>query len=219
MSHTIRGYPCHRSIIAIDVEGSTRLTDPSKGYLRRSMYELFEQSLYAAGLTGPYRDPLLDRGDGVVALIHPVDQAPKTLLLDTVVPTLCALLSAHNEHHPAQRFRLRVVVHAGEVTFDENGCFGESLDVAFRLLNADPVKRILESTDAPMVLVVSDDVHRSVVRHGYDGIDPNAFGRLLIPRAPGLIRSAWVRVVQASQRLPEWSGDPVTSIDAYRRQA
>jgi len=183
------------------------------------MYDLFERSLYAGGLTGPYRDPLLDRGDGVLALIHPVDQAPKTLLLDTVVPTLGALLSEHNERHPAQRFRLRAVVHAGEVTFDDNGCFGEALDVAFRLLGADPVKRILCGTDAPMVLVVSDDVHRSVIRHGYDGIDPEAFSRLLIPRGSALVRSAWVRVVQASQKLPEQPGDPVTSIDAYRRQA
>lgn len=217
MSRSVR--PCHRSIIAVDVEGSTRRTDPFKGYLRRSMYDLFEQSLHAGGLTGPYRDPLLDRGDGVMALIHPVDQAPKTVLLDTVVPTLGTLLAEHNERHPDQRFRLRAVVHAGEVTFDDNGCFGEALDVAFRLLEADPVKRILESTDAPMVLAVSDDVHRSVIRHGYDGIDPKAFSRLLMPRTSGLVRSGWVRVVGASQRLPERPGDAVRRIDGYRRQA
>jgi hypothetical protein len=27
-------------------------------------------------------------------------------------------------------------VHAGEVNYDANGCFGEALDVAFRLLDA-----------------------------------------------------------------------------------
>jgi class 3 adenylate cyclase len=204
-------------MIGIDAEGSTRLTDPAKGYLRETMYALFEQSLYAGGLTAPYRDAFLDRGDGVLALVHPVDQAPKTRLLDTVVPTLGALLAEHNRRHPVRRFRLRTVVHAGEVTFDDNGCFGEALDVAFRLLNANPVKRILSGTDAPMVLVVSDEMHRSVVRHGYDGIDPKAFSRLLLPRT--LVRSAWVRVIDASQGLPRRPGDPVTRIEDYRRRA
>lgn len=217
MSRSTR--PCHRSMIGIDAEGSTCLSDPSKGYLRRSMYDLFEQSLHVAGLTARYRDALLDRGDGVLALIHPVDHAPKTALLDTVVPTLGALLAEHNRSRPARRFRLRAVVHAGEVTFDDNGCYGEALDVAFRLLNADPVKRILGGTDAPMVLAVSDDVHRSVIRHGYDDIDPGAFSRLLMPRNAGLVRSGWVQVVRASQPLPVRPGDPVTRIDAYRRRA
>ena len=219
MLPSIRDYPRHRSIVAIDVEGSTRLTDPSKGYLRRSMYEMFERSLQAAGIAEPYRDHYLDRGDGVVALIHAVDQAPKVVLLDTVVPTLSTLLAEHNRDHPTQRFRLRVVVHAGEVTFDDNGCFGEALDIAFRLLNADSVKQILGKTDAPLVLVVSDDVHRSVIRHGYDGIDPRAFTRLLLPRTTGVVRSGWLRVVHASQAEPDRPGEPVTMISDYRRRA
>ncbi|MEV5704117.1 hypothetical protein [Actinoallomurus sp. NPDC052274] len=212
-------HPLHRSIIAIDAEGSTRLTDPAKGYLRRSMYDLFEHALAAGGLTEPYRDAFLDRGDGLLALIHPVDQAPKTVLLDTVVPTLATLLAHHNRRHPERRFRLRVVVHAGEVTFDDNGCFGEALDVAFRLLNAGPVKRILGGSDAPMVLVVSDDVHRCVVRHDYDGIDPKAFCRLMLPRTSHPVRSAWVRVFDASKGLSARPYDPVTRLEDYRRRA
>lgn len=218
MPSSISGVPCHRSIIAIDTEGSTRLTDPSKGHLRRSMYELFERSLHAGGLTQPYRDPFLDRGDGVLALIHPVDQAPKTVLLDTVVPTLGRLLAEHNRERPGQGFRLRTVVHAGEVTFDAQGCYGEALDVAFRLLGADPLKQILQGTDAPMVLAVSDDVHRAVVRHGYEGIDQTAFTRLLMPRTTGLVRSGWVRVVGSSREVPA-SHDRVSEIDDHRRQA
>lgn len=211
--------PRHRSIIAVDVEGSTRLTDPSKGYLRRSMYDLFERALSAGGLTASYRDPLLDRGDGVCALIHPDDQAPKTVLLDTVVPTLGTLLAEHNRRHPERRFRLRTVVHAGEVTFDDHGCFGEALDVAFRLLNAETVKRILDDSDAPMVLVVSDDLHRSVVRHDYDGIDPKVFLPLVLPHTSHPARSAWVRVFNASQGRPERPWAPVTRLEDHRRGA
>jgi class 3 adenylate cyclase len=210
LSRSDCGGPRHRSILIIDVEGSTLRTDRSKAYMRRSMYDLFEQALCAAGLTASYRDPLMDRGDGVLALIHPVDQAPKTVLLDTVIPTLGTLLAGHNRSDPDQRFRLRAVVHAGEVTYDDNGCFGEALDVAFRLLEAHPVKRILENTDAPMVLVVSDEVYRAVIRHGYDGIDPEDFSRLLMP-ASGPVRSGWVRIVRGSQN--------VRSIAGHRRRA
>jgi hypothetical protein len=216
---SIPSSPCHRSMLAVDVEGSTRRTDPSKAQMRRSMYELLQQALYEGGVTDSYRDALLDRGDGVMVLVRPIDEVPKTVLLDTVIPTLGALLAEHNARHPAQRFRLRAVVHAGEVTFDDNGCFGEALDVAFRLLEAEPVKRALSATEAPMVLVVSDDVYRAVVRHGYEGIDPSAFTRLAMPHGSDLVRSGWIREVGGLEAPPGRAGDPVTSIEDYRRRA
>jgi hypothetical protein len=37
---------------------------------------------------------------------------------------------------PERQLRVRVVVHAGTMFYDANGCFGETLDVAFRLLDA-----------------------------------------------------------------------------------
>jgi class 3 adenylate cyclase len=218
-AHRMPHRPRYRSILAIDIEGSARRTDTAKAHLRRSMYELLEEALRAGAVAGPYRDPFMDRGDGVLTLIHPVDQAPKTVLLDTVVPTLGALLAKHNARHPRRGFRLRAVVHAGEVTYDENGCFGEALDVAFRLLNADPVKSALGATHAPMVLVVSDDMHRSVVRHGYEGIDPNAFRRFLMPRAPDLVRAGWIQVVDTSRMPSRPTEGSVTMMADYRRRA
>jgi FAD/FMN-containing dehydrogenase len=219
MAQPVYRLPCHRSMLAVDVEGSTRRTDPSKAHMRRSMYELLLQALYEGGLTDTFRDPFMDRGDGVMVLVHPVDQAPKTVLLDTVIPTLGALLAEHNARHSARRFRLRAVVHAGEVTFDDNGCFGEAVDVAFRLLEAEPAKRALSATEAPMVLVVSDDVHRAVVRHGYDGIDPSQFTRLVMPQGSELVRSGWIRVVEGSKAPSGRVGDPVTKLEDHRRRA
>ena len=35
------------------------------------------------------------------------------------------------------------MVHAGEVNYDANGCFGEALDIAFRLLDSAHVKKAL----------------------------------------------------------------------------
>jgi len=56
---------------------------------------------------------------------------------------------------------------------------GEALDIAFRLLDATPVKRALQMTSDPITLVVSGDIYRSVVRHGYGGIDKNAFHQVV----------------------------------------
>jgi hypothetical protein len=61
-------------------------------------------------------------------------------------------------------------------TFPAMGpCFGEALDIAFRLLDDLRVKKALRAATDPVTLVVSGDIYGSVVRHGYDGIDQRAF--------------------------------------------
>ena len=78
------------------------------------------------------------------------------MLLRRVIPAFGLLLAEHNAGRPPQRqLRVRVVVHAGTVFYDANGCFGETLDTAFRLLDAARVKQALRTAQAPLVLVVS----------------------------------------------------------------
>jgi len=212
------GLPHHRTIVALDIEMSTNRTDPVKAELRGKMYELFDAALCSAGIHRRHRDRFIDRGDGILALIHPVDKAPKTILLNSVIPALSRLLSDYNASLPgasrAQRsLRVRAVVHAGEVHYDANGCFGEALDVAFRLLDASQVKRALRGAVEPLILVVSGDIYRSVVRHGYDGIDQRAYHPL-------------VRVQIAGNRYPGWIQLPqetvqhrVAELASYRKPA
>jgi hypothetical protein len=201
------GLPHYRAIVALDIERSTSRPDPVKAELRNKTYELFDAALYSAGIHKRHRDRYIDRGDGLLALIHPVDQAPKALLLNRVIPALSSLLADYNASLPypnrlQQQLRIRVVTHAGDVRYDANGCFGEALDVAFRLLDAAPVKRALRETADPLILVISGDIYSSVVRHGYDGIDQHAFRPL-------------VRVQIAGRRYPGWIHMPGTS-DAAR---
>jgi hypothetical protein len=182
----------HRTIFAVDIEGSTRQINATKAQLRDSMYELTDDALRQAGVTEQCREPFVDRGDSLLALIRATDEVPKSAMLDTVVPTLAGALRQHNRRHPAYAFRLRAVVHAGEVHFDGRGQFGESLDVAFRLLDAAEVKRALARTQAPLVLVVSEDIHRSVVIQGYAGIDADGFAPVRL-RMAGRTHRGWVR--------------------------
>src|SRR5690349_20358321 len=210
--------PHYRAILALDIERSTSRPNPIKAELRSKTYELFEVALRRAGISTSHRDEFVDRGDGILALIHPVDQVPKALLLNRAVPVLSRLLADYNASlpsfsHPDRLLRIRVVMHAGEVHYDANACFGEALDVAFRLLDAVRVKRALRDTADSLILVISGDIYNSVVRHGYDGIDQQAFHPL-------------VRVQVAGQRFPGWIHLPkqateynVTEMAAYRRPA
>jgi class 3 adenylate cyclase len=197
MSSLAVAVPHHRAIVSVDIEGSTTRTNPAKAQLRQVMYDLFDAALEACGITEEHRDPLVDRGDGVLVLIHPVDQAPKTLLLTTLVPTLSLLLTEHNAQRPEDGLRLRAALHAGEVHYDRQGCFGEALDITFRLLDAPEVKSRLSQTEAPLVLVVSDDIYRTVVRHRYAGIDDRAFEQTVRVRVAGQQHRGWVHVPPA----------------------
>lgn len=212
------GLPHHRAIVALDIERSTSRTDPVKAALRNKLYELFDTALRAAGIPTRHRDRFIDRGDGLLALIHPVDQVPKALLLIRAIPDFHRLLTDYNASlprsiRPHRQLRVRVVVHAGEVHYDSHGCFGEALDVAFRLLDAGHVKKALQAAADPLVLVVSGDVYSSVVRHGYDGIDQHSFHPLVRVQIAGHRQSGWIHIPSEATR------HKVTEMASYRQTA
>jgi hypothetical protein len=151
-----------RTIVAVDIERSTSRPDPIKAELRSTMYGLFDAALRAAGIQPRHRDRFADRGDGFLALIHPVGHVPD-VLRRRVIPAFGLLLAEYNAVRPPLRqLRIRVVVHTGLVHYDANGCFGEALDTAFRLLDASSVKQALRTAQAPLALVVSAGLSESV---------------------------------------------------------
>ena len=105
------------------------------------------------------------------------------------------------------------MVHAGEVHYDANGCFGEALDVAFRLLDAARVKRALREMADPLILVVSEAIYSSVVRHGYDGIDHEAFHQMVRVQVAGRRHPGWIHLPGQAMR------HTVTQLASYRRPA
>ena len=115
------GLPQYRSIVAVDIERSTSRPNPIKGELRKKTYELFEGALRKAGVGKRHHDRFIDRGDGILALIRPVDQVPKALLLNRAVPALHQLLSEYNyslprHSQPQRQLRVRVVADAETAT-------------------------------------------------------------------------------------------------------
>jgi hypothetical protein len=189
--------------VAVDIEGSTQRTNPIKGELRDEVYRLMVGALGMAGIDARYCEPFTDRGDGVLVLLRPADDFPKPLLLSRLIPALASMLVAYNsgltpaEH--ARVLRLRAVIHAGEVLCDENGFFGEDLDVAFRLLDAPPLKKHLRSGITPLALVASDYIYQSIIRHGYDGIDDEEFRQIVTVKVGDQRRKGWVHLPRASR--------------------
>jgi class 3 adenylate cyclase len=210
--------PRHRAIVALDIEHSTSRPDPVKAELRRTLYDLFRQALRSAGVSRRHHDRFSDRGDGLLALIYPVDQVPKALLLNRAIPVFAKLLADHNAAVPAaempyRQLRVRAVMHAGEVHYDANGCFGEALDIAFRLLDAPAVKKALQATVGPLALVVSEDIFRAIVRQGYDGIDQCAFRPLVRVHVAGKRYPGWIYLPHETRKLH------VAEITSYRQSA
>jgi hypothetical protein len=191
--------PVYRTVLGVDVEQSSRRPNPVKEKLRCETYRILQAAMRAVGIQNCHCDPFVDRGDGVLVLIRPVDEVPKTLLLNPLLPVLCSLLTDYNVSLPAAqcsgcRLRLRAIIHSGEVHRDDNGPFGETLDVACRLLDSSRLKRYLKSTNEPLVLAVSDDIYRSIVLHGYEGISPAAFEPAIWVRAGNRRTRGWVHV-------------------------
>jgi hypothetical protein len=184
--------PKYRSIVAVDLEGSTTRTNPVKGELRRVLYDLLEHSLAAVPITANHLETLTDRGDGALVLIRPHDDVPKTVFLDRLIPLLTALLNEHNAAvpDPALRIRLRAVVHAGEIHDDGRGFYGEAIDVAIRLLDSIAVKTALRRAASPLVLVVSEEIYFGIVAHGY--VDSEKYRQLVRVRVANKQHRGWV---------------------------
>ena len=206
------GRPVYRSIVAVDVDGSTKRTNPAKGKLRRILYDLLKRALEDAGIGPRHLEDLADRGDGVLILIRPYDDVPKTVLIGRLIPALTALLAEHNAAvaEPELRMRLRAVVHAGEVHDDAWGFYGDDIDVAFRLLEAPTVKQALRGApEAPLVLVVSEELWTGIVRQGY--VDSSPYQRHVQVKVGGRRRRGRVQLpVPARSDPPGLAARPRT---------
>lgn len=167
--------PVHRTILALDVEGSTRpeRRDRDRLEMRAVLYRLLGQALSRAGIQrGDYQRT--DQGDGVLVLLN--SEVPKTRVLPWMILRLAAGLERHNQTAPAPRqLRLRVVVHAGEVASDAHGYVGKDLNLAFRLLDSESLRSQLAGTRTSLVLLISNLIYNDIVEQGYGDIAPDAF--------------------------------------------
>ncbi|GAA3058072.1 hypothetical protein [Actinokineospora globicatena] len=180
--------PEHRSIVVVDMVGSSKWGNLAQLRARVALQRLVKRAFRRAGIAW-WRLAVADRGDGMIILVPP--SVSKVDLLDPLVPALVAGLLAHNAG-AGPRIRLRVAVHAGEVLLARTGWVSADVNLACRLVAGEPLYRELARTDADLVLVVSERVHDGVVRHGYRGIDPADYApvRIVVKEADVAARLA-----------------------------
>jgi tetratricopeptide (TPR) repeat protein len=159
----------HRTILVVDVEGfgDQRRTNLHRLAVRDAMYRALEQAFGDAGI--PWAECYQEScGDGVFVLIPA--QVPKGLLVESMPRELAGALREHNAAHSDQeRIRLRMALHAGEVYYDEHGVTAASVNLAFRLLDAGPLKAALAESPGALALIVSSWFFDEVVRHSPAG--------------------------------------------------
>jgi len=167
----------HRTILVVDVEGfgDRRRTNPHRVAVRGGLYRGLRQAFSDTGIpwAACHHE---DRGDGVFVLV-PAD-VPKGLLLESLPGALAGALREHNRACCAEeRVRLRMALHAGEINYDDYGAVGESINLAFRLVDADPLRAALAGSPGELALIVSSWFFDEVVRHSA-GSDPARYRRV-----------------------------------------
>ncbi|MFJ9782475.1 hypothetical protein ACIRSS_23040 [Amycolatopsis sp. NPDC101161] len=111
--------PQHNTLVIVDVEGFGRRcrTNPNKVSIRRGMYRAVQRAFAAAGVDWA-ECRYSDLGDGVLILAP--TRIPKVLFADLLPGSLAAELVTRNAtRQPEQRIRLRLALHAGEVSYDD----------------------------------------------------------------------------------------------------
>ncbi|MFD0630602.1 hypothetical protein ACFQ9X_02000 [Catenulispora yoronensis] len=167
--------------------------------IRDALYATLRDAFEDSGI--PWRQTVReDRGDGVLIFVSA--DVSKVLLLGKLPSRLGELLDRGNaQRAPRQRFRLRVAVHAGEVHHDAHGYAGYDVNLAFRLVDAQPLRAAMAGNQAPVGLIVSEGVHDGVLRHRYGGLDPAAYERVRVQVKTADV-AGWIRVVAGPATVP-----------------
>ena len=155
----------HRTIVVVDVEGfgDQRRTNRDQVAVRDGLYRAMRDAFGGVGIAWDDCDHE-DRGDGVFILVPA--EVPKGLLAESLPSALVTALRTHNgAHSGAERIRLRMALHAGEVHYDEHGVTAAAVNLAFRLLDAAALKAALVGSPGVLAVIASSWFFDEVVRH------------------------------------------------------
>jgi hypothetical protein len=115
------------------------------------LYRSFRQAFAAAGIAWDSCD-IADRGDGVFILSPP--EVLKALFVESLPRELARALREHSEGcGPLERIRLRMALHAGEVSYDEHGVTSAAVNLAFRLADAPVLKAAFTGSPGVLALI------------------------------------------------------------------
>lgn len=220
----------HCTIFACDIVAFGSRPDGVQTKLREVMYSALRAGFAAARLPLEtcYRE---DRGDGVIVVLPPT--ADPACLVHPLPDHLRGALRTHNGlAAPQAQMRLRVALHAGELTSDDNGLVGTTVNHAARLLDAPAFKQAIKETAAPLGVLASDEFYHAVIQPGRGAVDPDEFRPIEI-RLKETHTTGWLCIreptrpappennaaVPSSLAHPQASQDPAIQADAAQNPA
>jgi WD40 repeat protein len=135
---------------------------------------------------------LQDTGDGWLLSIDP--NVSRSLILGAVPRGLRERLLAYNQNRPhAERLRVRLAMHAGDVLSDPDPFVGEATIHVSRLLDSEVLRACLRVTMQPLALMVSAEIYQGVVRRAHGGLNPADWHQVVVDGKEGLA-DTWVHV-------------------------
>ncbi|MCX4984105.1 hypothetical protein [Streptomyces sp. NBC_00572] len=206
----------HRFVVFGDICGSGTLDLAEKKHQRAAMYAAFDDAYSSVGVEpGTYHQE--DRGDGILAALRP--DVPPTLMVGRWIDTLYESLRAHNQGR-TRPLRLRIGMNAGLVVQDRHGLVGRAVDLAARLCDSPPAKRIMNETpEIALLVVVSDWLYVNVVAEGGRYVEPDHYRSARI-RSKETDEAAWFHVPRRpeppligpdGELPPEGEGEPAAA--------
>jgi class 3 adenylate cyclase len=185
--------PTNHFVVVVDIEDFSQRSDPVQRSLRRAMYEVLRTAVDDAHLAWADFHPQ-DRGDGVIMLVES-HVSPVSLAGELVRALELGLLEKSVMYSADHKMRLRVALHQGLASPDDEGWSGDAINTACRLVNAQLLRETLvEARRAQVALIVSDSFYQSVIRPGHRSIDPATFSRVTVTIKNLVDFPAWVQV-------------------------
>lgn len=189
-------HPERRLMMTADMERYSRRGNLLQVEAQRAFRTILDSAAVQVGLDRPAwtRQPT---GDGELAILP--TNVPEPVVLARLVPEIDRLVREYNRSRlPEAKVRLRIAVHQGLVHVDgDNGFPGNSVIDVCRLLDAEPLKKVLRAfPNAGVALIVSNEIYREVVAEYYDGLRPERFRQVSVSMPDkGFHAVAWIYVV------------------------
>ncbi|MDF9814788.1 hypothetical protein [Streptomyces sp. SPB162] len=183
----------HYWILVLDLESFSTRSDPIQRSMRDAMYKVVESAFAQAGID---RAVVVaeDRGDGILMLVPPTISpvrlaGPLVRALDDGLREMAQVFSS------AHSLRMRLALHQGLAAKDRHGWSGDAVNMACRLVDAQPLRDVLDAAEsAHLAFIVSGQVYDGVVRHAHRGIDPAAYLPLQFTTKHGEVVEGWITV-------------------------
>jgi hypothetical protein len=185
-------------------------------HLRKTLYGLLRKCFDVSG--APFDTCYWeDRGDGAIVVVP--SEIDTAVLVSPLVDWLRSELRQYNEvSSEVAQIRLRVSLHVGEVHTDDVGLIGTAVNHVNRLLEAPRFKDALSASPAFLGLIVSEEVHGTVIRTGAGLPDPGDYAPVRV-QVKETETIAWMRIFGDGPAEPPLSQELESAKADVTRQA